>query len=75
MTRSRNRKRNDPRRVSATCQGRREPGDVRVLPTYLRRPCRKLGDGAGDPSCIFNKRRVGYWMESAEGYEPNATGD
>ena len=32
----------------------------------VRRLRRKLSDDAGDPICIFNKRRVGYRMEKVE---------
>ena len=35
-------------------------GPVRAIVKRLRR---KLGDDAGDPTYIFTKRRVGYWME------------
>ena len=38
-------------------------GPVRAMVRRLRR---NLGDDAGDPSCIFNKRRIGYWMENGE---------
>ena len=39
-------------------------GPVRAIVKRLRR---KLGDDAADPSYIFNKRRVGYWVEKGEG--------
>ena len=38
-------------------------GPVRAIVKRLRR---KLGDDAADPTYIFNKRRVGYWMEQGE---------
>ena len=41
-------------------------GPVRAIVKRLRR---KLGDDAADPTYIFNKRRVGYWMEQGEGRE------
>ena len=39
-------------------------GPVRAIVKRLRR---KLGDDADDPTYIFTKRRVGYWMEKGEG--------
>ena len=42
----------------------RGSGPVRAIVKRLRR---KLGDDAADPTYIFNKRRVGYWMEKGEG--------
>ena len=36
---------------------------VRAIVKRLRR---KLGDDADDPTYIFTKRRVGYWMEKGE---------
>ena len=44
----------------------RGSGPVRAIVKRLRR---KLGDDAADPTYIFNKRRVGYWMEKGEGQE------
>ena len=38
-------------------------GPVRAIVKRLRR---KLGDDADDPTYIFTKRRVGYWMEKGE---------
>ena len=38
-------------------------GPVRAVVRRLRR---KLGDDAQQPTYIFNKRRVGYWMEQGE---------
>ncbi len=38
-------------------------GPVRAVVRRLRR---KLGDDAEQPTYIFNKRRVGYWMEKEE---------
>ena len=32
----------------------------------VRRLRRKLGDDVDDPTYIFNKRRVGYWMEKGQ---------
>ena len=32
----------------------------------VKRLHRKLGDSADNPTYIFNKRRVGYWMEKGE---------
>ena len=39
----------------------------------VRRLRRKLGDDADDPTCIFNKRRAGYWMEKGETLGPEET--
>ena len=39
-------------------------GPVRAIVKRLRR---KLGDDADNPTYIFTKRRVGYWIEEAEG--------
>ena len=36
------------------------------VPAMVRRLRRKLSDDAGDPTCIFNKRRVGYRMEKGK---------
>ena len=38
-------------------------GPVRAIVKRLRR---KLGDRADNPTYIFNKRRVGYWMEKGD---------
>ena len=38
-------------------------GSVRAIVKRLRR---KLGDSANNPTYIFNRRGVGYWMEKAE---------
>ena len=38
-------------------------GPVRAIVKRLRR---KLGDDADDPTYIFTKRRVGYWMEKGK---------
>ena len=35
--------------------------------TYVKRLRRKLGDDPGDPTYIFTRRRVGYWMEPGAG--------
>ena len=40
---------------------------MRVIVRGLRR---KLGDDADDPTYIFTKRRVGYWMEKADQPDP-----
>ena len=42
----------------------RGSGPVRAIVRRLRR---KLGDDADDPTYIFNRRRVGYWMDKGEG--------
>ena len=42
----------------------RGSGPVRAI---LRRLRRKLGNDADDPTYIFNRRRVGYWMDRGEG--------
>ena len=44
-------------------------GDAGPVRTYVKRLRRKLGDESDDPAYIFTKRRVGYWMEKAEGLE------
>ena len=41
----------------------RGSGPVRAIVRRLRR---KLGDDADDPTYIFNRRRVGYWMDKGE---------
>ena len=38
-------------------------GPVRAIVRRLRR---KLGDDADNPTYIFTKRHVGYWMEKGE---------
>ena len=45
-------------------EGSADSGPVRAIVRRLRR---KLGDDAENPTYIFNKRRVGYWMEQGEG--------
>ena len=45
-------------------------GPVRAIVKRLRR---KLGDDAGDPTYIFTKRRVGYWMAQSGGQEQEET--
>ena len=40
--------------------------DLAPVRAILRRLRRKLGDAADNPTYIFNKRRVGYWMEKGE---------
>ena len=47
-------------------EGSADSGPVRAIVRRLRR---KLGDDAENPTYIFNKRRVGYWMERGEGQE------
>ena len=47
-------------------EGSADSGPVRAIVRRLRR---KLGDDAENPTYIFNKRRVGYWMEQGEGQE------
>ena len=44
-------------------------GPLRAIVKRLRR---KLGDSAQNPTYIFNKRRVGYWMEKGETQEKQA---
>ena len=44
-------------------EGSADSGPVRAVVRRLRR---KLGDDAENPTYIFNKRRVGYWMEKAD---------
>ena len=45
-------------------EGSADSGPVRAIVRRLRR---KLGDDAENPTYIFNKRRVGYWMEQRRG--------
>ena len=45
-------------------EGASDSGPVRAIVRRLRR---KLGDDADNPTYIFTKRRVGYWMEKEEG--------
>ena len=45
-------------------EGSADSGPVRAIVRRLRR---KLGDDAENPTYIFNKRRVGYWMEKRRG--------
>ena len=42
----------------------RDSGPVRAIVRRLRH---KLGDYADDPTYIFNRRRVSYWMDKGEG--------
>ncbi len=42
--------------------GDRQPGNVVLLRTYVKRLRRKLGDGAVSPAYVFNERQVGYRM-------------
>ena len=41
-------------------------GPVRAIVKRLRR---KLGEDADNPTYIFTKRRVGYWMDKGETME------
>ena len=45
--------------------GTKKPGGSGPMQA-MRRLRPMLGDVAGDPACIFNKRRVRYWMEKVE---------
>ena len=46
--------------------GRDNSSDSVPVRAIVRRLRRKLGDDADDPTYIFTKRRVGYWMEKAD---------
>ena len=46
--------------------GQENTGDSGPVRAIVRRLRRKLGDDADNPAYIFNKRRVGYWMEKGE---------
>ena len=48
-------------------EGSADSGPVRAIVRRLRR---KLGDDAENPTYIFNKRRVGYWMEREDSPGP-----
>ena len=48
--------------------GQDSSGDSGPVRAIVRRLRRKLGDNAETPTYIFNKRRVGYWME--KGVQP-----
>ena len=47
--------------------GQDNSGGSSPVRTYVKRLRRKLGDDPDNPSYIFTKRRVGYWMEPGEG--------
>ncbi len=47
--------------------GQENSGNSQPVRAYVKRVRRKLGDDAGNPSYIFTRRRVGYWMEPGEG--------
>ena len=34
--------------------------------TYVERMRQKLGNDPGNPTYIFTRRRIGYWMEMGE---------
>ncbi len=46
--------------------GQDNPEGSGPVRTVVRRLRRKLGDDAAQPTYIFNKRRVGYWMKKGE---------
>ncbi len=46
--------------------GQDKSGGSGPVRTIVRRLRRKLGDDADNPTYIFTKRRVGYWMETGE---------
>ena len=46
--------------------GQDNSSDSVPVRAIVRRLRRKLGDDADDPTYIFTKRRVGYWMEKAD---------
>ena len=46
--------------------GQDNSGGSGPVRTYAKRLRRKLGDDPENPTYIFTKRRVGYWMEEGE---------
>ncbi len=52
--------------------GQDNSGGSGPVRTYVKRLRRKLRDDPEDPTYIFTRRRVGYWMERQEEYEEEA---
>ena len=50
--------------------GQENLGDSGAVRTIVKRLRRKLGDDPKDPTYIFTRRRVGYWMAKPQEPEP-----